>query len=85
LLALVGPGLPRPDGFADLLGPGEGALLAGAVEGREVEVFPELPYPVLVGAALDTELPADGPYYLLIFDPGGQSGAYVIDTGFLLD
>lgn len=85
-LALVGPGLPRPEGLDDLLGPDEGAIIAGPPPDRDLELFPQgYPWPVLVGASIELPLPADGPYYLLVFDPRGQSGAYLVDTGYLQD
>jgi len=85
-LALVGPGLPRPDGLDAFLQDGEGALLFAPPEARGLEMFQDLPFPMLVGASFEAPLPdADGPYFLLIFDPAGRTGPYVIDTGYLLD
>jgi hypothetical protein len=84
-LALVGPGLARPEGLAELLPEGEGAILVAPPAERELELFQAVPWPVLVGASFEVTLPADGPYYLLVFDPGGQGGPYLIDTGYLQD
>jgi hypothetical protein len=84
-LALVGPGLPRPAGLDGLLGDAEGAILVAPPAERTVEPFQATPFPVLVGAALELALPADGPYYLLVFDPSGAAGPYLIDTGYLQD
>lgn len=84
-IALVGPGLPRPDGFDALLGPGEGAVLVAGPADRELDLFQAVPYPVLIGASLEMPLPADGPFFLLIFDPTGEGGSYLIDTGYLQD
>jgi hypothetical protein len=85
-LALVGPGLPRPEGLDGLLGPDEGAVFAGSPPDRELELFEQgYPWPVLVGASMELLLPADGTYYLLVFDPSGQAGPYLVDTGYLQD
>lgn len=84
-IALVGPGLERPDGLDWLLADGEGAILVAAPESRELEIFQDLPYPVVSGASLELELPAHGPYHLIVFDPSGETGAYLIDTGYLQD
>jgi hypothetical protein len=84
-LALVGPGLPRPDGLDGLLADGEGAILVAPPADRTIEPFQATPFPVLVGASLEVTLPTDGPYFLLVFDPAGLTGPYVIDTGYLLD
>ena len=86
-LALAGPGLPRPPAFDALLPAGEGALLFPPPDDRDVELFEQaFPWPVLVGASFEIALPeANGPFYLLVFDPSGQSGPYVVDTGYLLD
>ena len=85
-LALVGPGLDRPAGLEGLLGEGEGAILVAPPADREVELNPLIaPFLVLVGASLELTLPADGPYYLLVFDPTGQPGPYLVDIGYLQD
>jgi hypothetical protein len=84
-LALVGPGLDRPAGLEGLLREGEGALLVAPPVNRELEPFQDVPWPVLVGASMELSLPADGVYYLLVFDPSGQVGPYIVDTGYLQD
>jgi hypothetical protein len=84
-LVLLGPGLERPPGLEGMLQDGEGALVLAPPDPRPVEPFQATPLPVLVGTSVELALPADGPYYLLIFDPSGQAGAYVIDTGYLQD
>jgi hypothetical protein len=84
-LALVGPGLERPAGLEGVLREGEGAILVPPPESRELEMFQDVPFPVIAGASFETPLPADGPYYLLVFDPSGQGGSYLIDTGYLQD
>jgi hypothetical protein len=84
-LALVGPGLERPPGLEGLLREGEGAVLAAPPPSRELELFQDVPWPVLAGASMELALPAEGVYYLLVFDPSGQAGSYIIDTGYLQD
>jgi hypothetical protein len=84
-LALVGPGLERPPGLEGLLHEGEGAVLIGPPPDREVELFQDVPWPVLVGASMELALPAEGVYYLLILDLSGQAGPYIVDTGYLQD
>ena len=85
-LALVGPGLDRPAGLEGLLAEGEGAILVAPPADREVELNPLIaPFLVLVGASLEVTLPADGPYYLLVFDPTGEPGPYLVDIGYLQD
>jgi hypothetical protein len=84
-MVLVGPGLDRPAGLDGLLQEGEGAVFVAPPADREVELFQAVPWPVLVGASMELTLPADGLYYLLIFDPSGQTGPYIVDTGYLQD
>jgi hypothetical protein len=84
-LALVGPGLERPAGLEGLLQEGEGAILVAPPADREVEPFQDVPWPVLVGASMELPLHAEGLYYLLVFDPNGQVGPYIVDTGYLQD
>lgn len=85
-LALAGPGLPRPPELEGLLPEGEGVLFFPPPESRELEAFPQaFPWPVLAGASLELDLPAAGPYFLLVFDPSGQGGTYLLDTGYLFD
>lgn len=84
-LALVGPGLPRPADLDGMLAADEGAVLVAPPDSRELEVFQDLPWPVLAGAALELALPADGPYLLLVFDPNGRGGPYLLDIGYLQD
>lgn len=84
-LVLVGPGLERPAPLDALLPPGEGALFVAPPPSRELELFEPSQFAVLAGASLELWLPADGPYYLLVFDPSGQAGAYILDIGYLLD
>ncbi len=85
-IALVGPALDRPAGLDGLLGEGEGAVLVAGPADRELELSPPIaPFPFLVGASLEVTLPADGLYYLLVFDPSGEGGNYLIDTGYQQD
>lgn len=85
-IALIGPGLDRPAGLDGLLADGEGAMLVAGPGNREVELAPQIaPFPFLAGASLEVTLPADGLYYLLVFDPSGEGGNYLIDTGYLQD
>lgn len=84
-MALVGPGFERPAGLEGLLRDGEGAVLIAPPADREVELFQDVPWPVLVGASVEMPLPSDGIYYLLVFDPSGRIGPYIVDTGYLQD
>lgn len=86
-LAVIGPGFERPAGLEGMLAPGEGAVLIAPPADRELALFEQaVPWAVLDGASAEFTLPeAPGPYYLLVFDPSGQSGTYILDTGYLLD
>jgi hypothetical protein len=85
-LALVGPGLSRPPELDSLLPEGEGATLVAPPADRELEMNQLIaPFPFLVGASFEMALPADGPYYLLVFDPSGQAGSYLVDIGYFQD
>lgn len=81
-MALLGPGLP-PEGLADLP-PGhpqaEGAIIYPSVAGEDFfEPFTQTSYWGRQTAEID--LPADGTYYILAWQPEGSTGKYVIDIG----
>lgn len=82
-MALFGPDLPKV--AYDQLPPehpeGLGALIAPSVIGDDFfEPFTQTNF--LGRQSLDTELPADGTYYLLIWNGNGAAGKYVVDIGY---
>ena len=81
-VALFGPGLPEgdksqlpPDHPEDL-----GALIfPSAITEEFFETFTQTNY--LGRQKITTTLPADGDYYLLVWQPDGLAGKYVLDSG----
>jgi len=81
-MALFGPGLPEPD---------EAALPAQHPEGLGASLFPSAPGEDFFEPFTQTnywgrqriemDLPASGTYYLLVWNPQGLPGKYVMDTG----
>jgi len=81
-LALFGPDLPQPD---EAMLPPEhpedlGALIALS-EGSEDFFEPFTQTNFLGRQSLNTTLPADGQYYILVWHPSEESGKYVMDVG----
>lgn len=81
-VALFGPGLPEadetqlpPDHPEDL-----GALIfPSIITDNFFEAFTQTNY--LGRQKISTTLPADGDYYLIVWQPDGLAGKYVLDTG----
>jgi hypothetical protein len=81
-MALLGPGLPEVD--HDLLPPEHpenlGALIfPSKVSADFYEPFTQTLY--WGRQSLDTALPDDGEYYLVVWQPNGTAGKYVMDSG----
>jgi hypothetical protein len=72
---------PLPDALlADLQSGASGGLVVESVASEEFhEPFTQTRY--WGRQALDLDLPAGGTYYLLVWNPDGASGKYVLDTG----
>ncbi len=81
-LALFGPSLPQPD---EAMLPSEhpedlGALIAPSeVSAGFFEPFTQTNF--LGRQSLNTTLPADGQYYILVWHPNDEAGKYVMDVG----
>ncbi len=82
-IALFGPGLPTVEGEAQL--PPEhpenlGALIVESKTDKDFfEPFTQTNY--LGRQNIDITLPEDGLYYLVIWQPDGTAGKYVVDIG----
>jgi hypothetical protein len=82
-LALVGPGLPLEDVDALPLAVPEEGLGAVIFPTQVSEDFFE-PFTLTRywgRQSMDLELPESGPYFLVVWNPDGQPGKYVMDTG----
>lgn len=80
--ALIGPGLPAPQGPVPFLIPdGYGALLFPTPDDREV-AEEQLGYgPLLEGPLHEVEITTPGKYYVAVYDPEGRSGHYLLSIG----
>ncbi len=83
-LALVGPGLPRdgalPAAIAAEVDGDEGWIAAPPADsGPFFEPFTQTDY--RQGQRIVLDLPADGAYELLVWQPAGTAGKYVLDSG----
>jgi len=83
-IVLVGPGLPAPQEALPVpLPPGDGAVLIQPQPGEQPQSFYE---PITQTNYWEWQeyrapAPADGTYYLLVFDPQNQVGKYVLAIG----
>ncbi len=82
-LALFGPEFPKPE--ESQLPPEHPEDLGAIIAATEVtedffEPFTQANY--WGRQNIDTTLPADGTYYIIVWHPEGKAGKYVIDTGF---
>lgn len=81
-LALLGPGLPA-EGLAQLPrehADAEGALIFPSEQGADFfEPFTQTNY--WGRQTVEMDLPASGEYHLLVWNPDGRTGKYVLDVG----
>lgn len=81
-LALLGPGLPEAshDSLPTEHPEGLGATVYPSVPGEDFfEPFTQTNY--WGRQSIETDLPAGGEYFLLVWHPSGTPGKYVLDTG----
>jgi hypothetical protein len=81
-MALLGPGLPEVD--HDLLPPEHPENLGALISPSKItpDFFESFTQTLYWGRqSIETTLPADGEYYLLIWQPDGIAGKYVMDSG----
>lgn len=83
-LALIGPGLPAFDAPPDVTLPAE----SGGVRVDDARVTPRARFDEQFsgtsyyrGPRLDLPLPADGRYYVIVFDESGATGKYTLAIG----
>jgi hypothetical protein len=80
--ALIGPGLPAPAGATPFLVPtGDGAQIYSTPKDREI-ADEQFGYGALLqGKEVSVTLPADGVYYVAVYDPEGMLGHYILSVG----